>query len=27
VVAGFPARDCRVPKIAKKALDDVSVWL
>lgn len=27
VVAGLPARDCKVPRITKKALDDVSVWL
>lgn len=27
VVAGFPARGCKVPKITKKTLADVSVWL
>jgi nitroreductase len=27
LVAGYPAHGCRVPKIAKKTLEEVSVWL
>jgi iodotyrosine deiodinase len=27
VVAGYPTEDCRVPRITKKTLDEVSVWL
>ena len=27
LVAGYPADDCQVPVITKKALDDVSVWM
>jgi nitroreductase len=27
LVAGYPAEECRVPKITKKALDEVSVWI
>jgi nitroreductase len=27
LVAGYPADGCRVPKIEKKTLDEVSVWL
>ncbi|MGD9925009.1 MAG: nitroreductase family protein [Pseudorhodoplanes sp.] len=27
LVAGYPAEDCRVPAIAKKTLDEVSVWI
>jgi iodotyrosine deiodinase len=27
LVAGYPAEDCTVPKIAKKTLDQVSVWM
>ena len=27
LVAGFPAEDCRVPRISKKTLDEVSVWI
>lgn len=27
LVVGYPAEGCRVPKIAKKTLDEVSVWL
>ncbi|MCC2110414.1 MAG: nitroreductase family protein [Hyphomicrobiales bacterium] len=27
VVAGYPAPQCRVPRISKKTIEDVSVWL
>lgn len=27
LVAGYPAENCRVPKIAKKTLGEVSVWI
>lgn len=27
LVAGYPAANCRVPKITKKPLEDVSVWI
>jgi len=27
LVAGYPARDCAVPAITKKTMDEVSVWL
>lgn len=27
LVAGYPAEDCTVPAIAKKTLDEVSVWM
>ncbi len=27
LVAGYPAADCKVPKIMKKKLEEVSVWL
>jgi nitroreductase len=27
LVAGYPAADCKVPRIAKKKLEEVSVWL
>ncbi len=27
LVAGYPAEDCKVPQITKKALDEVSVWI
>jgi iodotyrosine deiodinase len=27
LVAGYPASDCMVPRITKKALDDTTVWL
>lgn len=27
LVAGYPADDCKVPRITKKTLDEVSVWI
>lgn len=27
LVVGYPAEECRVPKITKKALEEVSVWI
>lgn len=27
LVVGYPAQDCMVPRIEKKSLDDVSVWI
>jgi hypothetical protein len=27
LVAGYPAENCMVPKISKKTLDEVSVWI
>jgi nitroreductase len=27
LVAGYPAKDCKVPRLAKKSLGEVSVWI
>ena len=27
LVAGYPAKECKVPKLAKKSLGEVSVWI
>lgn len=27
VVAGYPAEDCQVPRITKKTMDEVAIWL